>query len=152
MPSADFSHAVRIDPSTLSQFQSHATSQGTWEISRGKTQNLPCVDAGFIKHTPCGWRTSLSRANSSRVYHTSYPVPVRRPACSDWTSSGPHLAVTPLSFSLPSAPLTPGIGTSTLLALCHARHTRFALLAAGRVWTMLGRRKNSKPEKCLKTA
>jgi len=22
------------------------------ETSRGKTQNLPCVDAGFIKHTP----------------------------------------------------------------------------------------------------
>ena len=50
MPSADFSHAVRVDRSTLSQFQSHATSQGTWEISRGKTQNLLRVNAGFIKH------------------------------------------------------------------------------------------------------
>ena len=28
---------------------SHATSQGTVEISRGKTQNFPCVDARFIK-------------------------------------------------------------------------------------------------------
>jgi hypothetical protein len=27
---------------------------------------------------------------------------------------------------------------------------RFALLALGRAWTMLGSRKNSKPEKCLK--
>ena len=51
MPSADFSHEVRADYSTLSQFQSHATSQGTWETSQGKTQNSPCVDAGFIKHT-----------------------------------------------------------------------------------------------------
>ena len=52
MPSADFSHAVRADRSALSQFQSHATSQGTWEISRGKTQILPRVNAGFIKHAP----------------------------------------------------------------------------------------------------
>jgi hypothetical protein len=52
MPSADFSHAVKVDHSTLSQFQSHATPQGTWEISRGKTQNLPCISARFIKHTP----------------------------------------------------------------------------------------------------
>jgi len=27
---------------------------------------------------------------------------------------------------------------------------RFALLALGRAWTLLGSRKNSKPEKCLK--
>ena len=52
MPSADFSLAVRANRSALSQFQSHATSQGTWEISRGKTQNFPRVNAGFIKHAP----------------------------------------------------------------------------------------------------
>jgi hypothetical protein len=52
MPSADFSHAVRVDLSSLSQFQSHATSQGTWEISRGKTQSFLRVNAGFIKHAP----------------------------------------------------------------------------------------------------
>jgi len=52
IPSADFSHAVNVDPSTLSQFQSHATPQGTWKISRGKTQNLLRVNAGFIKHAP----------------------------------------------------------------------------------------------------
>ncbi len=34
------------------QAGSHATSQGTEETSRGKTQNLPRVNAGFIKHTP----------------------------------------------------------------------------------------------------
>ena len=52
MPSADFSHAVRVDCSPLSQFQSHATFQGTWETSRGKTQSFPRVNAGFIKHIP----------------------------------------------------------------------------------------------------
>ena len=52
IPSADFSSAINGDPSPFSQFPSHATSRGTGEISRGKTQNLPCVDAGFIKHTP----------------------------------------------------------------------------------------------------
>jgi hypothetical protein len=52
MPSADFSHAVRVDLSPLSQFQSHATSRGTWEISRGKTQSFLRVNAGFIKHAP----------------------------------------------------------------------------------------------------
>jgi hypothetical protein len=52
MPSADFSHAVRVDCSPLSQFPSHATSQGTWETSQGKTRNFQCVNAGFIKHTP----------------------------------------------------------------------------------------------------
>ena len=52
MPSADFSPAINLDFSTLSQFRSHATSQGTEEISRGKTQNVPRVSAGFIKHTP----------------------------------------------------------------------------------------------------
>jgi hypothetical protein len=50
MPSADFSPAVNVDLSTLSQFPSHATSQGTEEISRGKTQNILRVNAGFIKH------------------------------------------------------------------------------------------------------
>ena len=52
MPSADFSHAVKVDSSSLSQFQSHATSQGTWEISSGKTQSFLRVTAGFIKHAP----------------------------------------------------------------------------------------------------
>jgi hypothetical protein len=52
MPSADFSHAVRVDLPSLSQFQSHATSQGTREISRGKTQSFLRVNAGFIKHVP----------------------------------------------------------------------------------------------------
>ena len=32
---------------------------GTWEISRGKTQNFPCVDAGFIKHAPA-WREGFA--------------------------------------------------------------------------------------------
>jgi hypothetical protein len=49
MPSADFSPFVKKHYYSFSQFPSHATSQGTVEISRGKTQNLPCVNAGFLK-------------------------------------------------------------------------------------------------------
>ena len=52
MPSADFSPLVKKHYYSFSQFPSHATVRGKGEISRGKTQHLPCVDAGFIKHTP----------------------------------------------------------------------------------------------------
>ena len=53
MPSADFSVAVRIDRSILSQNSvARDFSKGTMEISQGKTRNFQCVDAGFIKHTP----------------------------------------------------------------------------------------------------
>ena len=79
MPSPDFSSAINVDPSTLSHSRPYLASCGTEETSRGKTQNLPCINARFIKHTPCGWRTSLSRASSFHVYHTSYLVPVPRP-------------------------------------------------------------------------
>ena len=48
MPSADFSHAVRVDCSPLSSTR----RQSTWETSRGKTQSFPRVNAGFIKHAP----------------------------------------------------------------------------------------------------
>src|SRR6266511_2386576 len=85
MPFADFFLAVRGNRFPLSQFLPHAESQGTRKISRGKTQNVPRVDAEFIKHTPTGrWRTSRSRARSSRVYHTSDSVRVPRPALLDW--------------------------------------------------------------------
>ena len=121
MPSADFSHAVRVDYSPLSS----ARRQSTWETSRGKTQSLPRVDAGFIKHAPlCRWRASRSRARSPRRYHTSYPVPVRRPALLDWASFRPRLTTMPLPFSLPSARRKPGVGAFTPQVLCHARHTR----------------------------
>jgi len=127
MPSADFSHAVRLDRSTLSQFQSHATSQGTWEISRGKTQNLLRVNARFIKHAPNA-DGGLRGHVPARPERTTPLIPafggIRRPALLDWASTRPHLAVTPLPFSLPSAPLIPGVRTSTSQALCHARHTR----------------------------
>ena len=74
--------------------------RSTGEISRGKTQNCPCISAEFIKHTPLGrWRTSLSRASSSRVYHTSDSVRVPRPALSDWASFRPYLTIEPLPFS-----------------------------------------------------
>ena len=50
------------------------------QASQGKTQNFLAHKRRIYKaHTTHGWRTSLSRANSSYVRHTSYPVPVRRP-------------------------------------------------------------------------
>ena len=52
MPSADFCLAVSANCSALSQFLSHARSQGTRQISQGKTQNVPRIDAEFIKHAP----------------------------------------------------------------------------------------------------
>ena len=88
--------------------------QDTPQISRGQLSYRPCIDAGFIKHSPsCGWRTLWSRAHSSRAYHTSYPVRVPRPAPSFHASFRPHLAVTPWRFPCPSAPRTPGQGTFT---------------------------------------
>jgi hypothetical protein len=73
MPSADFSPAVNVDSSTLSQFRSHATSQGTVEISRGKTQNLPHVNAGFIKHAPLADR-GLHGHVPTRPERTTPPI------------------------------------------------------------------------------
>ena len=52
MPSADFSPLVKKHYYSFSQFPSHATVRGKGEISRGKTQNLPRVNAGFIKYAP----------------------------------------------------------------------------------------------------
>ena len=53
MPSADFSIAVRIDCSILSQNSvARDFSKGTMETSRGKTQSFQRVNAGFIEHTP----------------------------------------------------------------------------------------------------
>lgn len=63
----------------------------------------------YNAHPYCRWRTLRSRARSSQVYHTSYPVPVLRPASLDWgwallsvalafgkpSASRPHLTVTP---------------------------------------------------------
>jgi len=83
----------------------------------------PSVDGGLCCHACLCVRTQTG-ASSSRVYHTSYPVSVRRPASLDWASSRPRLATTPLPFSLPSAPRTPGPGTSTPEVVRHARRTR----------------------------
>jgi hypothetical protein len=78
----------------------HTCDMDVMQISQGTTQNVPRIDAGLIKHTPCGWRTLRSRARASRVHHTSSPVPVRRPARLDWASSRPHLAVGALALLL----------------------------------------------------
>ena len=77
----------------------------------------------YKAHPACGWRASWSRAHSPRVYHTSYPVAVRRPALLGWASFRPCFATTPLPFHYPSVPHKPGVRTSASQALCHARHT-----------------------------
>ena len=93
---------ARLPPGfpAVPRYVSHTCDMDALQISQGKPQNVPRVDAGLITHIPCGWRTSQSRARSSRVYHTSYPVPVRRPARLDWASSRPHLAVDALALLL----------------------------------------------------
>ena len=108
MPSADFCGAVREDCSALSP------CQDTPQISRGKLSYRRCIDAGFIKHSPIvDGGLHWSRARSPRLYHTSYPVRVPRPAPSFHASFRPHLTVTPLRFPCPSAPRTPGQETFT---------------------------------------
>jgi len=99
-------------------------------------------------HPSRRWRTSRSRARSSRMHHASYPVFVHRPAGSDWASSRPRLATTPLPFSLPSALRKPGHRTFTYEVTRHARRTRSASAAArsavrwmlllGRVYRSIG--------------
>ena len=105
-------------------------------------RTLTRVDAGFIKHTPLadgGLRGHACLCVSARRQvpaRPEYTTPlirwalasrfsgIRRPALLDWASFRPHLAMTPLPFSWPSAPRKPGTRTFTSLALCHARHTR----------------------------
>ena len=107
MPSADFCGAVREDCSTLSPIQD------TPQISRGKLSYCRCLDAGFIKHSPPVDGGLCCRASSLRLYHTSYPVRVPRPAPSFHAAFRPHLTVTPWRFPCPSAPRTPGQETFT---------------------------------------
>ena len=78
----------------------HTCDVDAIRISQGKTPNVPRLGAGSMKHTPCGRRTARSRARSSRVCHTSYPVPVRRPARLVGASSRPHLTVDALALFL----------------------------------------------------
>jgi hypothetical protein len=47
MPSADFCRPISADRSALSPL-----SRDNRQISQGKTQNVPRIDAGFIKPTP----------------------------------------------------------------------------------------------------
>jgi len=95
------------------------------------------------------WRAWRSRARSPRMHHASYPVFVHRPAVSDWTSSRPRLATTPLPFSLPSALRKPGHRTFTYEVTRHARRTRLrsgalrGLIAQRPLHRRVGRRRQS---------
>jgi len=103
MPSADFSFAItpisqRSVPPTAG---SHATSQGTEETSRAKTQNFPRVKTGFIK-------SRSERDSSSRAFGLGFlQTPPRDDAPFD------KLKIYDLPFSSPSAPRKPGMGTLT---------------------------------------
>jgi hypothetical protein len=57
------------------------------------------VDSRVVPRVVGRVAAARSRAHWPRLRHTSYPVPVRRPAALDWTSSRPQLAMTPLPFS-----------------------------------------------------
>ena len=113
MPSADCCGTVREALASLSHFPSHATSQGIPQLSRGKSQSRPRINAGFTKHSLSGWRTWWSRAPSSQDCHASSPVRIPRPAHSFHASFRPRLTATPLRFPGPSAPRIPGQGTFT---------------------------------------
>ena len=107
-------HAISSLPSTWTPCRPPGVRHRTCDASTPDVSSTP--------HR--AWRTSRSRARSSRVYHTSSPAPVRRSTSLDGASSRPHLAVTPVPFSSPAAALTPGTGTCTPFVLCHAWHTR----------------------------
>ena len=129
MPSADFCRALRASSPALSRccFRNH----DTWQISRGKTQILPRIDAGFTKCTLVGV-TSHAVDRGLRGH-----VPAR-PECIT-----PHIRFLFIALrfrlELPPHPASrrrtcplaslrlykPGTGTCTRLDSCHARHTRF---------------------------
>jgi len=74
-----FSYAVNRSLLRFSQFPSRAKSQGTQEISRGKTQNFHCVDAEFIKRIPLQMEdfvvTCPLVSNTSHLISDSCPSP-----------------------------------------------------------------------------
>jgi len=92
MPSADFSPLVKKHYYSFSQFPPHATVRGKREISRGKTQNLPCVDAGFIKHTPIADGGLCRHVPTRRECTTSR---LRRDSCSSPRAFGLGFLQTP---------------------------------------------------------
>ena len=107
----------RISPPSVSLDHRH--------ISPGTTPNVPRVDAGFITHTPL--RMEDFAVTCPLV--PGGPTPRIRFLC-----VAPHVWIglppdptsrwTPLPFSSPSAPRSPGTRTFTSLVLCHAWHTR----------------------------
>ena len=108
MPSADFCRAVREDSSALSPSPGHPA-----DLPRSAV--IPSVHRRriYIAQPNCGWRALLLRASSPRLYHTSYPGRVPRPARAFHAAFRPHLTVTPWRFPGPSAPRTPGQETFT---------------------------------------
>src|SRR4029453_3165839 len=88
MPFADFCEVVREDCSALSP------SKDTSQISRGKLSDLPCIDAGFIKHSPlvdgglCCCVPARPGCTTPRIRFVSLAPHVRSTLPSDPTSRG----------------------------------------------------------------
>jgi hypothetical protein len=82
--------------------------------SQGQTPHCPGVDAGGIKPTQGAEGGRRGHVPTRPEWsHPSSPVPGRRPARVAGAASRRHLAMTPWPCSSPSAPRTPGTGTST---------------------------------------
>jgi hypothetical protein len=107
MPSADVYGAVRADGSTLSPAGHPADLPWSAVIPSVPRRRM------YQAQPNGGWRAVLWRARSPRLYHTSYPVRVPRPARAFHAAFRPHLTVTPVRFPGPSAPRTPGQETFT---------------------------------------
>jgi hypothetical protein len=82
--------------------------------SLGQRSDLPCTGAQLIKHSPSA-KGGLHGRVPARPDCATRPDRVRvlRSAHTFRAACRPHLAVTPLHFTGPSAPRTPGHGTFT---------------------------------------
>ena len=107
MPSADFCGALRRIPPPSVRSGHPADLPGSAVIPSGHRRRM------YQAQPHCGWRAVRLRASSPRLYHTSYPVRVPRPARAFHASFRPHLTVTPWRFPGPSPPRTPGQETCT---------------------------------------
>jgi hypothetical protein len=115
---ADVCGAVRKDAPTLRPPTGYTTalpqSAGMPSVHRRPTHQV---------QSHCGCGASQSRARSSRLCHPTDRVRVLRSAHTFHAAFRPHLAVTPLHFTGPSAPRTPGQGTfSTTHDRMHSTH------------------------------
>jgi hypothetical protein len=110
----------------------HTFDMDALPSSRSKSLSLRCVDAGCLPHTPprmedfavAGPLVPGGPTSPLRFLCVAPPLWMGLP-------SDPTARRAPWPFASPLAARTPGARTFTLLALCHARHTRQSSAAAG---------------------